>query len=351
MSQYDIQNQLLTIEIQKFNRDSGSYTVIKKIKVVKNNFNVIIPVISPIECKLYLKKNDTSINDSPPFYITNEPILISIDSLNITVKSKQNDFFQKHMLVYLSMPAIIVNDPNFSTGLLKQSYELALFPRRKYFMLELKIKEYENDIISTVKENKEYYCTLVSLYGIRDELTPKTLESCFEILKEQWEGTILLKKLKEYIIKSKKLFVGNTLPVFKVKDENLTKYHSKDFLLKKQFTFIDFWASWCVPCRAQTKELKKLFTNIDTMRMQIVSISIDDNIFNWKKSIIKDSITWKNYVDEGGWAGNAAKNLNITFLPYNFLVDQNGKILDINIARDDLKNFLMDNNLFRENNN
>ena len=337
------------IEIQKFQEDSGNYVVIKKIKVIKPIFSISMQANDPITCKISLKKSDSSYYDSWSFYITNEPISVLFDTSEVILKSRQNDFYQKNARVYLDMPVTIVREHEFSYSLLKQSYELSLLPRYKYFILELKIKEYENNVIELVKINRSYYRTLTALYNIRDRLTPKTLETCFKILKPVWQGTSFEKKLEEYVAQSKKIFIGKELPNLTLLNKNLIRSQSKDFYSQYDFTFIDLWASWCVPCRAQIKEIKLLYGNMDTTRMQLISVSIDDDKTEWLNAVKMDSITWQNYVDtKGGWEGTVAKNLNLTYIPSNVLVDKTGKIIMLDLSVEQLKVFMDEHSIIKK---
>jgi thiol-disulfide isomerase/thioredoxin len=113
----------------------------------------------------------------------------------------------------------------------------------------------------------------------------------------------------------------------------------KEFFVSK-YTLIDFWASWCIPCRTKMKEIKSIFDATDKAKLQIVSISIDENKDNWTKAMHQDDITWKSYIDTKGWNGDIAKTFALTSIPRNILVDGSGTIVAIDIWDTQLRNFL-----------
>jgi thiol-disulfide isomerase/thioredoxin len=335
----------LFIEIQKYQRDSGNYVLLKNIKVVKPIFSITMQADEPIECILSLKSKDSFLSGTNPFYISNEPISIVFDKSKVFVKSRQSDFFQKNYLVYLDMPSAVRNEYGFKFSLLKKAYELPDTPS----ILVFKIKEYENNVIDLVSANKSFYRTLTALHNIRSELTPKTLETCFKILKPYWKNTTVFKQLEEYIIQEKKIFIGKQLPVFTLLSKELSEWQSTGFYNQHDFTFIDFWASWCVPCRAQIKTIQAMYSDIDTSRMHIVSVSIDEDKRQWMDAVKQDSTVWSNYIDtKGGWNGNVAKNFNLTYIPSNVIVDKTGKIVALNVSVEGLKDFMFEHGVIKK---
>jgi thiol-disulfide isomerase/thioredoxin len=335
------------IEIEKYQNDSGIYKLLKKINIVKPEFSIAMKVDEPIDCRMFLKMNDSILYVSNPFYIANEVIAISFDTKDVMIRSRQNDFYQRNSLLYFALPATIMNEKGFSFQLLKSAYELPILPFNQY-LLRLKILEYENNVIDLTKANRSYYRTLTALYNIRGRLTPKTLETCQNILKPYWKNTSFFKQLEEYIIQEKKIFVGEQLPVFTLLDEDLNECQSIGLYSLHDFTLLDFWASWCGPCRAQTKVIQAMYPGIDTGRMQIVSVSIDEDKKKWMQAVRQDSMVWNSYIDrKGGWDGSVAKNFNLTYIPANVIVDKTGKIVAVNVTTEWLKDFMIVNGVMK----
>jgi thiol-disulfide isomerase/thioredoxin len=99
---------------------------------------------------------------------------------------------------------------------------------------------------------------------------------------------------------------------------------------KGTYTLIDFWASWCAPCRREHPNLVKAFNSYKLKGFKIISISMDTDKASWIKAVAEDKLPWLQLSDLKGLQSETGKNYGIKMLPMNFLIDMNGKI----IARD-----------------
>jgi len=110
--------------------------------------------------------------------------------------------------------------------------------------------------------------------------------------------------------------------------------------LKGKVFLLDFWASWCVPCRYSNKQLVKLYERYRNKGFEIFGVSLDDNKNAWKKAMSKDKITWLQVNDNGGWDAISASKWNINAIPASFLIDRNGNVVAIDPEKQDLENKL-----------
>ena len=99
---------------------------------------------------------------------------------------------------------------------------------------------------------------------------------------------------------------------------------------KGRVVLIDFWASWCGPCRTANKTLVKLYDKYKAKGFEIFGVSMDENLNAWAKAVSKDKISWVQVIDRGGWEGGTALSWNVYRLPTSYLIDKEGKL----IARD-----------------
>ena len=122
--------------------------------------------------------------------------------------------------------------------------------------------------------------------------------------------------------------VGTTAPEIVLKDIDGKPVPLSS--LKGKVVLIDFWASWCGPCRRANKHLVTIYPKLKAKGFEIYSISIDDDKADWKKAVAADKITWLQVNEGGGWNAPVANEWKIDQIPTAYLLDKEGKI----IARD-----------------
>ncbi|HSY60285.1 MAG TPA: TlpA disulfide reductase family protein, partial [Cytophaga sp.] len=98
---------------------------------------------------------------------------------------------------------------------------------------------------------------------------------------------------------------------------------------KGKVILLDFWASWCVPCRYANQELVKLYSKYKAKGFEIFSVSIDENKKDWQKAITRQRITWIQVNDPRGWDAQTAINWNIDHLPGTYLINKKGDVVSI----------------------
>lgn len=110
--------------------------------------------------------------------------------------------------------------------------------------------------------------------------------------------------------------------------------------LRGKYVLIDFWASWCGPCRAKHPSLVELYKKYQSKDFEILGISIDKNPTHWKKALEEDKLPWKNVLDLKDSENKVASQYGIKAIPYNFLLDKNGVLIAKNLHDEKLINKL-----------
>ena len=141
------------------------------------------------------------------------------------------------------------------------------------------------------------------------------------------------------------LNLGNQAPEISLKNPYGTVIDLSS--LRGKLVLIDFWASWCGPCRYENPAVVKAYNLYKDKKFKngngftIYSVSLDANIEAWKKAIEKDGLTWENHVsDLKGWNSEAAAKYRITSIPGNYLINEKGLVINKNLRGEELLNAL-----------
>ncbi len=116
--------------------------------------------------------------------------------------------------------------------------------------------------------------------------------------------------------------INHPAPNFTLADVNGKMVSLSDF--KGKVVLLDFWASWCPPCRAANPKQVKLYNELKDKGFVILGVSVDKNPDAWKKAIAKDKITYPQVNDPHDWEAKTAELYGINQLPTTLLIDKNG---------------------------
>lgn len=106
--------------------------------------------------------------------------------------------------------------------------------------------------------------------------------------------------------------------------------------LKGKYVLVDFWASWCAPCRGENPNVVANYNKYKNKNFTILGVSLDEDRAAWVKAIQKDKLAWKNVSDLKGWSNAAVSKYGFEGIPYNVLLDPQGKIIAMELRDADL---------------
>ena len=148
----------------------------------------------------------------------------------------------------------------------------------------------------------------------------------------------ITKKLLERIELLKKTSIGSTINNITMPDQ-FGQIIGLD-AIKAKYTLIDFWASWCPPCRTESNLLNNLYKSYKTNGFEIYGVSLDSNKERWLNALKKDNRIWTNVSTLEGFKTPVSIELGITALPTNIIINAEGKIIASNIHGEHLKEFV-----------
>ncbi|MGV8877497.1 MAG: redoxin domain-containing protein [Sphingobacteriaceae bacterium] len=128
--------------------------------------------------------------------------------------------------------------------------------------------------------------------------------------------------------------VGTLAPDFTQNDPNGKPVKLSSF--KGKYVLIDFWASWCAPCREENPNVVKVFNQYKDKNFTVLGVSLDKEKTNWVKAIENDGLTWTHVSDLKGWYNEVATLYSVRAVPQNLLIDPTGKIIAKNLRGEEL---------------
>jgi len=188
------------------------------------------------------------------------------------------------------------------------------------------LKELNEFVKNSMNNTLGLYATSIRWKGAENLNLYDSLTMAFEITHPDLEIT---KKLREKVSRLQQTSIDGIAPDIEMKTPEGKNIRLSS--VQKKYTLIDFWASWCGPCRSESNTLNDLYGKYNAKGFEIYGVSLDDKKNKWLKAIEKDNRTWPNVSSLQGFKTPASYDYAVTALPDNYLIDANRKIIAKNI--------------------
>ena len=233
--------------------------------------------------------------------------------------------------------SIKINPKNFQTAKLIGSVSQNEYD--KYLKLKnSETIEINDEISNYIEETPNSYASLYILNSFKEYVSFNKAKNFYNTLNEEKMNSEYGRSLIKYLTDFELILPGNQAPNFEEIDMNYKPVQLSDF--KGKYVLLDFWASWCKPCRAKNPELIAFYNQYKNKDFTIIGVSVDDDEEKWRSAISKDKIDIYTQLN----TNEISENLLIKFYPTQLLLDKNGKILhrfdDVNEPSDNLKSVL-----------
>ena len=149
-----------------------------------------------------------------------------------------------------------------------------------------------------------------------------------------------IRVMEQSLEASAKTAEGATIPDFSRPAPDGTLLNIMSEVSQHRITIIDFWASWCGPCRQEIPFMIELYNKNKDKGLGIVGVSLDNDKDEWLTAIKQLNMAWPQMSDQNDWGNSVAKQFNITSIPHTIVVDQQGKILRHGLRGEALANFV-----------
>ena len=188
-----------------------------------------------------------------------------------------------------------------------------------------------------ILNNIPNYYSLILLHQMIEKDSVSFVENYLSRIPDSLANTPIARRIRKRLDIKLATSVGNMFPEFVLEDATGHSIGLKDFGGK--YVLVDFWASWCVPCRKEHPFLLQAYKEYNK-NLEIISITIDDEKTSWLKAIRQDSLIWTQLTNRYGFDRGLAERLYIDAIPRNFLIDRNGVIIAKDLRGVELKNKL-----------
>lgn len=195
---------------------------------------------------------------------------------------------------------------------------------------------YESYILQHPNDDLSLYAMRV--YSSINAENPKEVKVLLSTLGEDLQGTEQMIEIRKDANENEKFIIGVKAPDFTQADSSGTAITLS--ALQGKYVLIDFWASWCKPCRAQNPSLVRLYKKYKGEGFTILGVSLDSKKEAWLKAIHDDKLVWLHVSDLKFWSNAVAKQYKISSVPQNYLLDSQGVIIGKNLSEDDLEQVL-----------
>jgi len=190
-------------------------------------------------------------------------------------------------------------------------------------------------LVKKIKDNSTMYSSLIAIQALEPDKFADLYKSLDEGLNKKFASDNNVKMFHGVVVSMQATTIGQTAP-----DITLPSPDGKEISLSSlrgKIVLVDFWASWCGPCRKEMPNVVKAYAKFMDKGFEIFGVSLDKEKARWVEAIAKDGITWPQVSDLMEWQSQVVKMYNIQGIPYTVLLDREGKIIAKNLRGEELE--------------
>lgn len=259
------------------------------------------------------------------FALDNSNLQVTLDTLSDVTGSPANDAVQGFKEKLRSLRN---EQQSFIPDMRSDDAQVSREAGSKYDAIDEEIAvEVENFIKANIDNPK----ASTIFYDFRYYLSEDSQRDILSLAGEQFKSKAGISQINDRLEKLKSVAVGQKFADLELKDVKGKSVKLSDYVGKGKVVLIDFWASWCPPCRRETPKLVELYKQYKDKGFEIVGVSFDSKQEAWEKGIKDLGITWPQMSDLQGWKSIATTVYYVNSIPHTVLVDKDGTIIARNI--------------------
>jgi len=203
-------------------------------------------------------------------------------------------------------------------------------------------KELTDKIMATAEKNikNELGLFILSSLAQNPDTDPDKIRELIALMPNELQQRPIIVDILTRLELQEQTAVGKTIPDFAMPTPDGNELNIMEEVAKNKITLLDFWASWCGPCRQEMPFMVGLYEKYQGKGLGIIGISLDKDHDAWTKGIDELGITWPQISDLKYWQSEAADMFQVQSIPHIVVVDQQGVILNRGIRGEELEQFI-----------
>lgn len=203
--------------------------------------------------------------------------------------------------------------------------------------LQAKIKDLRSGIDKYILTHTDKQSAAKNLYDFRYNISEEQQNEIISKADSSFKSVPGISYMIDHLNVLKKVAVGQKFTDFEMPDAKGEMHKLSEYVGNGKVVLIDFWASWCPPCRAEMPNLVKAYKDYKGKGFDIVGISLDSKADAWAKGVKDLNITWTQLSDLKGWQNGGAALYGVNSIPHTVLVDKDGTIIAKNLHGQELE--------------
>ena len=190
-------------------------------------------------------------------------------------------------------------------------------------------------IVQKIRQNSDKYSSIMAIQSLEPDKYADVYKALDEGLNKKFPHDRNVMMFHDVVTRMLATTLGQTAPDIVMQSPDGKEIALSSF--RGKVVLVDFWASWCGPCRKEMPNVVKAYAKFKNKGFEIFGVSLDQDKNRWIEAIAKDGMTWPQVSDLKYWESAAARIYNVQSIPYTVLLDKEGRIIDKNLRGEELE--------------